>query len=236
MARDFAGEPLGLALESSFMGFGSTDQEDMDRGMRIITQYQNYMKSLYKDYQLTLVDLINFYKSQTGGRLFPNMIGAAANVGGIDGEVSDYQANNAMWTLAVKGAGKIPTSWNAFTSVLSDTVSDPWSLINFTSAVAYAAQKTGETVVDAIEEGGETLIETAKTGKDLISVANVLIWPLVGLLIWSTFRNRDTVGEKLLSGATKVAGAATGGVLSLGGAATKKALKAMSNSKRRKKR
>jgi len=221
----FAGEAYGTYLNG---GFGSTDAEDRDRGTRILLQYHSYMKSRYPNFPMSFADLVGHYQSQPGGRGFLMTLGATANLGGVDGPVSDSQANNAMWTLAVKGNGKIPESWNAYVSVLSDEVSDPYSFINFTDAILYSAEQTFETVTEATKDIGEGAMNIGKTALDITTIVRPLLWLTAGLMVWSMIKNRDQVGGKVLGAVGTAAGAASGGLLALGSAATKKAIQKIS--------
>jgi len=195
-------------------GLGATDTE---MGKLVMQKFHQAMMNQYgKAYALSFEDLIDRY-----GDWALDTIGLAANVGGTSmwssqSPMTESQIASAMTGLAVKGNGAVPTSVNGFTSALSTVASDPYTATNLWNSISYTALETAKQVEEAVEEGGQTLIEVAKTTKDAALFWKNAIWLVpvaIGLVMWL---NRKQLAD-----------AATGGLYSIGGAAKKRIVKAI---------
>lgn len=195
-------------------GFGTTDAE---RGLQIMAQFNTAMRNLYGSYNLTVNDLVNRYGSNA-----IDTIGFAASVGGTSwfgdtAAMTDSQTNNAMTALARNGGGKAPLNVNSFTSALSAVASDPSTAANIWGAIAYTAWNTAGDIVTGIQEGGDTILDVVGVAKTTIDIWKWTLLLVPAVLIWIAWKNKETF-----------ASAAAGGALKIGSAATKKAIKAIS--------
>lgn len=195
-------------------GMGATDTE---MGKLVMQKFHQAMMNQYgKGYTLSFEDLIQRY-----GDWSLDTIGLAANVGGTSmwssqSPMTDAQISSAMTSLAVKGNGMVPTSVNGFTSALSTIASDPYEATNLWNSITFTALESAKQIEEAIEEGGQTIIEVAKTAKDATLFWKNAIWLIpigIGLVMWL---NRKQLAD-----------AATGGLYSIGGAAKKRIVKAI---------
>lgn len=191
--------------EFHFGNYGGLGDVDVDRGMVILGQFQDAMKSLYPDYEMTLDDLISKYEKNILG------LGLAANVAGM----SDSDTQVAMVKLARAGNGKIPATWNGLVSALSDKA----TTISWTDAIVHTVEDSASDIATGAEKVRTTIINTANTALDVASVARYLMWPALALFAYSMWKNRDDLSTKMYRGATQAAG----GAFSLAGTAIKRA-------------
>lgn len=105
-------------------------------------------------------------------------IGEGILVGGTPGfmqqgpvAMSEEQVKQAMYALADKGQGKLPTSIGMFVSYLSNQASE----VSFMDALSYTAQASAVQVAQGVQEVGKEIIDT---GKSVIKYKNLILLAL----------------------------------------------------------
>jgi len=199
----------GDSMSEFDFGFGNLGDVDTERGQAILAQFHDAMNYYYgSKYPLSFNELIGRYK--------PGIIegiGLAANAAGL----STSSTETAMERLALAGNGRIPATWNGYIGALtSQAMPSAWQDV-LESALNQGSEYFHE-VADPAIDATQSLLTVAK-------LAPLLIYGTVALVAWSMWKNRDNAAEIVFTGAKGVAGAATGGLLNLGGAVTKAAIR-----------
>jgi hypothetical protein len=198
-------------------GFGCCEgmgDVDTDRGTAILTQFNNAMVNLYgTQYPLSVSDLIAKYPAG-----IIEGIGLAAN----SANLSTSDTGTAMVTLAKQGGGLIPASWNDYIGALQSQAA-PSGWMNATETALNAVQP----IVQPILQAGQSALSTVNAIGNLSALAPLFLYGFAGLIVYSLWKDRDTLARDVGRSARSAAGtatgaamsAATGGLLNLAGSA-----------------
>ena len=127
---------------------------DLKQGKEALIYFHNASLKFPENYSQSFEALLSHLQDSSHGLLVENL-GYAINLS----EMSDSQVRRAMESLASRGEGKLPSSWNAFITALNSTSGE----INFVDAVRETASGTASDIGAGFQEVGAVASDTLKS-------------------------------------------------------------------------